>query len=333
MRQPSIDSLKCLCMFLIIFLHCTDERNNWLVPLFRCAVPCFFMISGFLLYYSSEQTHKIRIRKNLLRVGKLLLYSLLLYCIFEESIQYLTTNEWICLSFKDSAKFLIFNKTPFGYHLWYIAAYLYVLGIIYSLSTPYFMRIITICIPLLLTLNIAFGKYSLLTLHHEVGTFYFRNFLFTGLPFFLIGRWIAIHRNRINSIKRKTLWGSFIVLILASDYEYLVLQYHKLGNLGDLYISTIPLAIVLFLLFVTHKNKYSHSFLQQIGEKYSLSVYILHILIASLIIHLSPSSFPYFWKGYPFAFSVAIISLSSTYLGYKILSFSKKYFYTCKSKL
>ena len=49
-RNYSIDILKTICCFLIIIIHIPWNFKEEILPLTRCAVPCFFMISGFFLY-------------------------------------------------------------------------------------------------------------------------------------------------------------------------------------------------------------------------------------------------------------------------------------------
>ena len=45
-RNYSIDILKFICAILVVFLHTDCVYHDYILPLTRCAVPCFFMISG-----------------------------------------------------------------------------------------------------------------------------------------------------------------------------------------------------------------------------------------------------------------------------------------------
>ena len=49
-RNYSIDILKFICATLVVFLHTKCAYQDIVLPLTRCAVPCFFMISGYLVY-------------------------------------------------------------------------------------------------------------------------------------------------------------------------------------------------------------------------------------------------------------------------------------------
>ena len=52
MRNYSLDTLKFVCAIFVIFIH-TPQPEIWeiyITPLIRCAVPIFFMISGYFTY-------------------------------------------------------------------------------------------------------------------------------------------------------------------------------------------------------------------------------------------------------------------------------------------
>ena len=53
-RLYNIDSLKFLCAVLVIFLHVRTPYQEYILPLTRCAVPCFFMISGYLIFTNDK---------------------------------------------------------------------------------------------------------------------------------------------------------------------------------------------------------------------------------------------------------------------------------------
>ena len=53
-RNYSIDILKFICAILVVFLHTDCVYHDYILPLTRCAVPCFFMISGYLLFNDGD---------------------------------------------------------------------------------------------------------------------------------------------------------------------------------------------------------------------------------------------------------------------------------------
>lgn len=73
-RLYNIDTLKFLCAILVIFIHVSPTPyHKYFLPLTRCAVPCFFIISGFLIF--SE--NKSKLEEHLIRSTKKTFYILL----------------------------------------------------------------------------------------------------------------------------------------------------------------------------------------------------------------------------------------------------------------
>ena len=54
----------------------------------------------------------------------ILKWSTLLFAIVKLLFAF-KNNDFSILSTKDLGKFILFNENPFGFHLWYIGAYLY----------------------------------------------------------------------------------------------------------------------------------------------------------------------------------------------------------------
>ena len=69
MRNYSFDTLKLICAIFVIFAHTPQPQiwENHITPLLRCAVPIFFMISGYFTYGKYDIKHTIhkRIRQLL----------------------------------------------------------------------------------------------------------------------------------------------------------------------------------------------------------------------------------------------------------------------------
>ena len=87
-RNYSIDILKFVCACLIVFIHTIDwQFYQEFLPLTRCAVPCFFIISGYLLF-DKEQGRIIpeRLKRNIIHIGKILLWTTLFYLVFDEIV-------------------------------------------------------------------------------------------------------------------------------------------------------------------------------------------------------------------------------------------------------
>ena len=164
-RNYSIDTLKFICAVLVVMLHTGSVYQDLILPITRCAVPVFFMISGYLLY-NGKEIGKERLKRNIVTITKIMLWSTLLFAVLKEFMAlyhgYLflpNAKEWI--------DFIVLNENPFGFHLWYLGAYLYVLLIVGFVDKYDKWNYLFMLIPILLAGDLIFGKYSLLLLNKE----------------------------------------------------------------------------------------------------------------------------------------------------------------------
>lgn len=166
-----------------------------------------------------------------------------------------------------------------GGHLWYLGAILYVLIIVAVIDKTRYMRLLYYIIPILLMCDLVFGKYSLIILEREFPVYYIRNFLFVGLPYFLIGRLIDAGFGK--NITKKTLKIMIVVFITTSLLERYILVRIDMNATRDHYISTTFLAVAVFLFTLKCDGK--QGMLSIIGRKYSMWLYILHPIFISCI--------------------------------------------------
>lgn len=152
MRNYSFDVLKLFLALLVVFIHIHVPWREVILPLTRCAVPCFFMISGYFLYNLDMENMKKKLRKGIMRMLYIISLSNMLY-IIPWLNHYMKMSDSFQLGWGDVAHFLILGIplfNPEGVHLWYLQAYLYVLIALYVLlHKSYFNRILSIAVPLL----------------------------------------------------------------------------------------------------------------------------------------------------------------------------------------
>ena len=134
------------------------------------------------------------------------------------------------------------------------------------------LLILFVLIPLLLITCLLFGKYSFV-ISASFPLMYSRNFLFTGLPFFLIGILCSKYEQKINI--SRTLFSLVILSFLVVFVENNFLLYEEYRLIGDIYINSIFISLLLFLIFITIPLKRDNLF-SKIGRKDSLYIYILH---------------------------------------------------------
>lgn len=214
-RLYQIDSLKLLCAVLVVFIHTVTPYKADILPLTRCAVPCFFIISGYLIFSPDAARLDGHLRRSSLRMLKILGWSTALFAAVKLAFA-LRSGDFSFLSWRAMAAFVALNENPFAGHLWYVGAYLYVLLIVRGCLRLHALPTLFYAIPLLLLLDLCFGKYSIALWGREFPYVYVRNFLCVGLPFVGIGMLLKKHKDKILSTSRlqalTTGGGNFICL-------------------------------------------------------------------------------------------------------------------------
>lgn len=269
-RNYSIDSLKFVCAFLVVLLHTDCAFHYALLPLTKCAVPCFFIISGYLLY-DGERIGDSRLKRSVVHISKIMFWATVLFAIYKE-LGALRHHELYVPTLSDLANFVLFNENPFGFHLWYLGAYLYVLFLMIYVDRQRKWKLIFIAAVLMLVVDILF---YLLLCNNEIQVFVYRNFLGTGLPYFVIGVWIK--KNATFGCKTINLLFLFILFSVTSIAERSVLAIFDANPSREYYISTTFLAVTLFMLFLSF-NQERHTLMSELGKRYSLYIYIFHPL-------------------------------------------------------
>ena len=81
-RNYSIDILKFICAILVVFLHSKYSFESVVRPLTRCAVPCFFMISGYFCHFKKGSDGLRLLIKKIKHILFLITVSLFIYLIW-----------------------------------------------------------------------------------------------------------------------------------------------------------------------------------------------------------------------------------------------------------
>lgn len=281
-RNNSIDLLKFICAVLVVFLHSHWKFQDLFLPLTRCALPCFLIISGYLLYNEGE-IGKERLKRNIRNIFKITFHTTLLYIVWSEFISFVSKGVLFSFDLNNIVDWLIFNDCPFGFHLWYLYAYLYVL-LIYGLFEMKGKANILLCLtPFLLLLDVLLGKYGMLLWHIDVPVVYLRNFLFVGIPYFCLG--IILKKFKyLMPTNRFLLSGGVIFFIGTSYFERWIVTALGIQSSRDHYVSSTFLAVCIFLLVTSFTIKRECLFIK-LGNRDSLYIYILHpLILASLAV-------------------------------------------------
>ena len=275
-RYNSIDLLKFLCAFMVIYIHANikNQFGNCLYSFCRIAVPIFFMISGYFLY-NHESKISLKIKKNL----KLLFFSEIFYIFFElMKIPFGKSSIMLIVTRIFDLKFLLTNIGEIGGHLWFIRAliYLYFLHLILQKIKINDKVIIFLCMLFLLTDSITF-KYLPLIINKSFNIDIVEpisKFIGTAFVSFYLGYFSNIYfkfNKKINIIL------CFLLFFLNIIEIFTLKDKNLLFNL----ITTIPFAFSVFLLFKNIDIK--DNLFSKLGRLYSGDIYIYHIFILSIL--------------------------------------------------
>lgn len=111
----------------------------------------------------------------------------------------------------------------------------------------------------------------------------YRNFLLEALPLMLLG--YSIHKNESFLLKKFSARSAGALLIAGLILS--IVERYFLGRDFGMHIGSILMLFALFLFSVAKPKIQKFSWLRILGEKYSLFIYIAHILIWQLIYYFA----------------------------------------------
>lgn len=301
-RNNTLDMLRMLAAFSVVWLHAMSGSGYaWgeeIVAAARFAVPLFFLISG---YFAAGFTARRRLRQ----IGKIALLLLLAcagyavirmsgYIYLQGALNYLKSSfRWDNLSV-----FLFFNQPLYSEHLWFLSAMLYCLvldGLFAWLCKRRAGRWVTLALALVLLIGgLVFYHMGMARYPFLFKLYYYRNFLFFGLPLFLFGRVIRLF-GKLDALRVP---GWAFGLLAAAGVALSVLEMRRIGT-WELYFPTLLTAGGLFFLALRcpHPDAHGPLFaLAEAGRRYSLPIYIVHIFFLEKINQFFYAAVP--WEQY-----------------------------------
>ncbi|MBP5796681.1 MAG: acyltransferase [Bacteroidales bacterium] len=279
-----IKGVACIC---IVLMHCEFPGNLGVIvqTMSRFSVPFFFMVSGYFAMKVS--------RKKILHIAKITLWASLFYLAFA-LVQHLI---WHDMSFKVSKSqaliWLLFNQPVIiAGPLWFCFALLYDYILVSILDHFRFQKYENVAGIIMLVLfffmgqgihligggipvpDFVQGDFGGNIPHMEGGrvpvpNFIYRNFLFEGYAFFMLGRIIQKNKDRIK-ISNLALLAIIIVSTLLCFAER-----HWIGREFGVNLFTLPQLLALFIYGINNPTRHQGA-VQRLGRDCSMLVYILH---------------------------------------------------------
>lgn len=281
MKNNLLNTEKAIAAYSIIFIHCSFPSLFGIIIdcLARFAVPLFFMISGYYCYSDDKINLQKKFTKKIKHILTLIIISNIIYLSWGIIVRLPNKVEikaWLIslISIKSIIKLIFFNDF-LAIHLWFLFALLncYIIMVIINKFNLY--KISYFLIPILLMINII-GTNVLYLLVGPIPCS-FRNFLFLGFPFFMLGNLMNIKKNVISKINNKIIFAFILIGNLLAIFE------REITMRKELYIGSIIVACFMFILAIKNNNSFRFAFTEKIGERYSLLIYLLHPIFIEII--------------------------------------------------
>ncbi|MDH6253042.1 hypothetical protein M2347_002769 [Chryseobacterium sp. H1D6B] len=276
MRNLSIDVLKIILAFFVVFLHMHILKDSYPLAsfilvngVFRIAVPAFLIITGYYFYHIDTV---VKLKKWLIRTFLLYAVWSIIYIPFWEDDQ-------------------ILSNILFGYHhLWYL------IGAFFSGIILFILRkksVVFLSVSGLFLFSIGYILQLLGNFHYFKGELdttlnlfpSYRNFLFVCFPFLTMG--YLINKQKIDKKYKPSLIfviGCAGLVIFESFLNYKLINSKE--NV-DLLISLLPACSVLFL----YCKNLTINISSKILASLSTAIYLVHPLLMKLMPDLHIQSY------------------------------------------
>ncbi len=300
-------TVKLIACLAVITIHAKfpNPFGDYVAALARFAVPFFFAVSGRYLLSGADTSGEIRSRashslKKTLKITVIVyliyqLYSLIYHLIIGADLAELLAERFGLASIK---RFVLFNTSMVIYdgsyvfdHMWYLFAFIYVLIFILVMA-PVLRKIykpLTVLLLLGLHILTSLQDYSLVrVLGLSLTTWYvLRSWLFTGIPYVLLGVLWADIIDRLRkdksaeecteTFKRMKLFG---ICSLSLGIVSTCIETSFFGD-KDIYFGSF--FMVLGILLMSEALSEKGKTVWKVGKEASSNIYFYHVLILAII--------------------------------------------------
>lgn len=274
-RNITLDYFKILLSILVIIIHLPlldiqvsssffgENSLLYSIAIFisfgltKIAVPSFFIINGYFLDFTDQQ----KVIKYIIKMIKIYIVWTLFYLPF--------------LIEKASLSMYPILLTMGYYHLWYLPALIGAVICIFFIKKHIHNKVLIFVFAVLL---FGIGYYIQQTNpYSNLRIFMYRNFLFMGIPFVLLGN---IIKGFDFSQYRRLITITAIISLLALFFESSFYIY-TYGVMPNIYISLI-VTCPLLMIFVLQRSKKKVTLNEDIGQL-SSAIFFIHPAILFLI--------------------------------------------------
>lgn len=321
-RNSFLNFLKgCGCID-VVFMHVLFPGiiGTIVHKVSQYAVPIFLMISGYFAYSANGDAAEKIIRRTK-RICKITIYAILLYTLYTlyYEIRGGYFNEWLSefLNWKQCIKIIVFSNLDIisGGHLWFLPTQIIAYLIMLFIDKKNLYKIAYRSIPLLFAVRIIV---STIVWSNDMTWHLIGNFLVGAIPWMLLGNYLAHNKEFVTSLSNKSLSVmAFVGGLFAAVFAVLEVSV----DLSE--IGIVIYAFSLFTLAINNPTLSVNGYIEKIGDKYSLYIYILHIVVSGAVGRLArvigqQESMWYLWTR---PIIVAVVSIIVSIIMYSVVNF------------
>lgn len=315
----SIDFFRLIAVFFVVAIHIPFENAaaaGVTIAFGKVAVPFFIVVCGYFLYRDDGKEFMARLKKQALRIFILTVAANVFYMLWQmvPSLISGTPLNILLKSYftKDAViNLLLWNMSPFGDHLWYLASLLYALLITMLLSKLKAFKYAMFLAPLLLSGYIALSFFG-----NPADYYVYRNAVLCTLAYLMFG--CLISRYKALLMKPSVWWyvGAGALLCALNVIEFNA----RHGDLSTPYFSAELLVYVLVLICLKLPSLASGTLAERLGSRCTLFIYIVHIALADVLLSLPAANVPAFFRTLaPVAVFIATLLLAVVWDFFKTL--------------
>ena len=284
-RNETLDTLKGFACLAVVILHCPfpTKIGSMLSIYTRFAVPLFFIISGYFCEFSVSSSDFTKLKKKMSHVLHILAAGLLLYGIVGVCINGdISAGSITAIEFFDWVFFNALPKNifPYGGHLWFLFALLYCYPLYYLLNKLFKdSHYLYICAGVLIIFRYVYAILIENSIIPGKECFYTNAWL-VGLPFFVIG--VCIRKMPL--LEKISASMKYKALFLGGGVSTFV-EWKLFGGAHALFLGTLMILVAMMSYALNHEtcdNRILRIFCV-IGNRYSLTIYVVHMVYIALM--------------------------------------------------
>lgn len=278
-RLIGVDYARWIFAFLVVVIHVPLVGKKFLTPIAFCAVPFFYMITGYFLYANTPNGISKKIVKALKNYARIWIvaFSLLTAVVFCLKVIYSNPLNWTLQDFVDlfliygncqAAELVTINGILYGTSaLWFLYGGIISLSLLLCLHRLLFYKVFFVAILALYYISIAINYRS----GYVVPRIISASFVFLYVGLFL--HKITAGHSFLN--KREYLMILALFLVVALYAEQLLLHCESYNR-----IVLLPASLAIFILIISYRNQFGGGkILSEVPIKTTLDIYLWHRLL------------------------------------------------------